>query len=207
MMNASHPITHRWGSLLAATMTTLLLSMIPLVTLAENTDQMILKQQQTSVAAAERKPNTAKISPSYTTNYVGNTNKLPYPQRPSSIIQIDLDYFLHVMENITSAADTMAKSDDDAETFHVPKNPVVNSYPRKRLVSPFSLSLSLCIQNDFVARVLPYPHQLSLCIRFLSRVLHIMSICYSYYGPNLPRQINNTPLTYSTTTSIHGTIP
>jgi hypothetical protein len=145
MMNASHPITHRWGSLLAATMTTLLLSMIPLVTLAENTDQMILKQQQTSVAAAERKPNTAKISPSYTTNYVGNTNKLPYPQRPSSIIQIDLDYFLHVMENITSAADTMAKSDDDAETFHVPKNPVVNSYPRKRLVSPFSLSLSLSL--------------------------------------------------------------
>jgi len=142
MMNASHPITHRWGSLLAATMTTLLLSIIPLVTLAENTDQMILKQQQTSVAAAERKPNTAKISPSYTTNYVGNTNKLPYPQRPSSIIQIDLDYFLHVMENITSAADTMAKSDDDAETFHVPKNPVVYSYPRKRFVSPFSLSLS-----------------------------------------------------------------
>jgi hypothetical protein len=165
-MNAPHPITHWWGSLLAATMTTLLLSMLLSFALAENTDQIIQQQQQQQRSvAAERKQNehlSTKItsSSSTTNNVVGSNNNRPYPPRPSSVIRIDLDDFLRIMDNITAttsstttavvAVDTIAKSDHEGtEKFNVPKNPAIENYPEKRFVSPslshtHTLSLSLC---------------------------------------------------------------
>lgn len=137
-MNASPP-TGRWRSLLIAIAT------IASFTLAEETENIIHQQQpnqqkgQKNAAADVKEENehTAKIiiSPSL----VGDSNNQPYPKRPSSIIQIDLDDFLSIidMDNATSLSDDTDQDKWQDESIRIQKNEVSSplGIPQKRFVS------------------------------------------------------------------------
>ncbi len=133
-MNSSPPITHRWCSLLIA------IAAVVSFTLAEDIENIIQQQQQKNAAAGveEQNEHTEKIIIS--SSLVGDSNNQPYPKRPSSIIQIDLDDFLSSidMDNTTSLS---ADMDEDEllqdEPIRIRKNEVssANRIPQKRFVS------------------------------------------------------------------------
>ena len=144
-MNAVSPrITHhRWCYLLIT------IAAISSVTLAEDTDEQIIQQQQRNAAADVQQQNKQiimanRISSSLIGDTTSNTNH--HPKRPTgtTMIQIDLDEYLNVMDNTTSSSVTehiklTEKEEDDAvdenKLPELPKNPAVQQFPEKRFVS------------------------------------------------------------------------
>ncbi len=154
-MNAVSPrITqHRWCSLLIA------IAAISSVTLAEDTDEQIIQQQQGNNAAAGnvQQQNNIIMANRISSSLIGDTTS-NHPKRPTTgtttMIQIDLDEYLNVMDNSTTTSvteniklTTEEKEEEDAVVENklpeLPKNPAVQQFPEKRFVS---LPLFCCMQ-------------------------------------------------------------
>ena len=146
-MNAVSPrITqHRWCYLLIA-----IAAMSSSLTLADDTDDPIIQQQQRNNEAAgnvqqnEQIIMANRISSSLIGDTTSNTNH--HPKRPTgtTMIQIDLDEYLNVMDNTTTSSvmenlKLTEKEEDDAvdenKLPELPKNPAVQQFPEKRFVS------------------------------------------------------------------------
>jgi hypothetical protein len=167
-MNAVSPrITHhRWCSLLIA-----IAAISSSLTLAEDTDDPIIQQQQQNNNAAgagnvqQQNEQNIIMANRISTSLIGDTTSTtnPHPKRPTgttTMIQIDLDEYLNVMDNTTSSSvtehiklTTEEKDEDDAvdenKLPELPKNPAVQQFPEKRFVSlPFILlytsDISIC---------------------------------------------------------------
>ena len=157
-MNAVSPriIQHRWCSLLIA-----IAAISSSLTLAEDTDEHNQQQQQRNNAEAaagnvqqqnEQIIMANRISSSQIGDTTSNNN---HPKRPTgtTMIQIDLDEYLNVMDNSTSLVmeniklTTEEKEDEEAvdenKMPELPKNPAVQQFPEKRFVS---LPLFCCMQ-------------------------------------------------------------